>query len=150
MIAWITKINWGKTLVVGLIYMVVATLVRQIEAILTMKYYLDPQYFGVWSKLMMPQAGPPPISFFMTSAIMTLGTGISLVIVYYYMRAILPAKRKERIFYFADLMIGFNFIFFLLPTYLLFNVPVGLLVSWFVSSFIILLTASYTMVKVIK
>jgi hypothetical protein len=149
-IAWIRKINWGKALLVGLIYMVVATLVRQIEAMITMKYYLDPQYFGVWSKLMKPQAGPPPASFFITSLILTFGTGVSLAIVYYYMRAILPEKRKERIFYFADLMIGFNFIFFLLPTYLMFNVPTGLLISWFISSFIILVTAAYAIVKVIN
>jgi len=47
-------------------------------------------------------------------------------------------------------MLGTYFVFFTLPTYLMFNVPVGLLVSWFISTFIILTAGSWVMVKIIK
>jgi hypothetical protein len=57
---------------------------------------------------------------------------------------------RERVLLFADLMIGLQFIFFILPVYLLFNLPVQLLVSWFISNFIILVATSYTCVKFIK
>lgn len=124
--------------------------IRQVEAILTMKYYLSPQYFGVWSKLMMPQKGPPPANFFITSAIFTFATGVSLTLVYCYVKEMLPKPFMKRVFLFADLMIGTSFIFFTIPAYLMFNLPVGLLVSWFISSFVILVAASYTFVKIIR
>jgi membrane protein insertase Oxa1/YidC/SpoIIIJ len=109
-----------------------------------------PEYFGLWSKVMMPTAGPPPPSFVVTSLVFTLVTGVSLALIYYYLKDHLPENRKKRIFYFADLMIGTSFIFFTLPTYLLFNVPMGLLVSWFISTFIILTASSWVLVKIIK
>lgn len=135
---------------VGIIYTVFATVVHQIEAVMSLKYYMMPEYFGVWSKIMMPQAGPPPFEFFVTSLTITLVSGISLGLVYYYIRDMLPKSFRERVLLFADLMIGLQFIFFILPVYLLFNIPMGLLISWFISNFIILVATSYLCVKVIK
>ncbi len=150
MITWIKKINWTRVFLSGLVYMVIAFVIHQIEALLTLNYYMDPQYFGLWSNLMMPVAGPPPISFMVTSLVITLVSGISITIVYYYLKDMLPKNIWKRTFLFADLMVGTSFIFFTLPVYLMFNVPVGLLVSWFFSSFIILLGASIVMVRIVK
>lgn len=150
MAKWISNVNWGKLGLVALIYTVVTTVFRQIEALVTMKYYLMPEYFGVWSKLMMPNAGPPPMSFFITSVIIALVSGISLGLVYYYIRDMLPKQFWKRVFFFADLCIGLGFIFFTLPVYLMFNVPVGLLVSWFITGFVILVVTSFTFVKILK
>lgn len=150
MIKWISKISWGKLILVGVIYAVTAIVIRQVEAVLTMKYYLMPEFFGVWSKLMMPTAGPPPPQFFITSMVMTLASGMMLGLVYYYIRDMLPAGFQKRVFFFTDLMIGLQFIFFTLPVYLMFNVPLGLLVAWFISSFVILLVTSFAFVKILK
>lgn len=150
MITWIKEIRWGKAMLSALIYTVLATIVHQVEALLTMRYYLMPEYFGVWSRLMMPTNGPPPPEFFVTSLVFTFCSGLSLCIIYYYIRHMLPKDQKKRMLMFADLMIGTSFIFFTLPSYLLFNLPPGLLVSWFVSSFIILVSASAVMVKLLK
>ncbi len=147
---WARKINVGKLLLVAGIYTVVATILRQIEAVLTMNFYLLPEHFGVWSKIMMPNIGPPPVEFFLSSAVITFATGLSITIIYYYMRDILPKNPKTRTFYFADIMIGTSFVFFTLPVFLLFDVPWQLLVSWFVTTFIILLIGSYSIVKIIK
>ena len=149
MIAWIKEINWGKALLVGLLYTVFAAVVRQVETALTMPYYLDPTHFGLWSRMMMPKAGPPPAEFMIMSVVFTFATGISIAVIYYYLKTMLPKHFLRRVFFFADLMIGFSFIFFTLPVYLLFNVPLGLLVSWFVSTFIILVFASFLCVKII-
>lgn len=149
-IKWIKKIKWGKLVLCGLIYLVFTTVIRQIEVILTMKYYLMPQYFGVWSKLMMPNAGPPPPSFMITSLTFTFASGLSIGLVYYYIRNLLPKQFWHRVIFFADLMIGTSFIFFTLPAYLLFNLPFQLLFSWFISSFIILFLTSLTLVKIIN
>lgn len=151
MVKWIAKIDWGKTALAALLYTVVTTVVRQVEAVVfTMKYYRMAEYAGVWNTRMMPAGGPPPVAFFLTSIILTLVSGIGLALVYYYVRDMLPKQPTRRVFFFADLMIGTQFIFFTLPVYLLFNVPFGLLISWFISSFIILVSASYLFVRLLK
>ena len=147
---WLKELSWKKILLVGFIYTIFTTIVHQLEAILMMKYYQMPEYFGVWSKLMMPNAGPPPPEFMIVSTIITFYTGISLAIVYFYIRNLLPKLFWKRVFFFADLMIAASFIFFTLPSYLLINLPIQLLFSWFISGFIILVLASLTIVKIIN
>lgn len=149
-IKWIKEIEWGKLFLCGLIYLFFTTIIRQIEVMLTMKYYLMPQYFGVWSQQMMPNAGPPPPSFMIISSTFTFASGLSIGLVYCYIKNLLPKQFWHRVTFFADLMIGTSFIFFTLPSYLLFNLPFQLLISWFVSSFIILFLTSLTLVKIIK
>jgi hypothetical protein len=80
-----------------------------------MKYYQMPAFFGVWSKLMMPNAGPPPPEFMIVSLVMTFYSGVALALIYYYVRNLLPKLFWKRIFFFADLMIAASFIFFTLP-----------------------------------
>ena len=43
---------------------IVSQIIHSIEAFATMDFYLDPNYFGVWSKIMMPGPGPPPAEFY--------------------------------------------------------------------------------------
>jgi len=147
---WIRKINWVSVLVSAFIYTVVAMIVHGLEAAIMMRYYVSPIYFGVWSKLMMPSAGPPPPEFFLVSLIITFVSGICLALIYYYVQDLLPKKFWHRVTFFADLMIATSFVFSPLPSFLLFNLPWQLLVSWFVASFVIVLAASYTFVKLIK
>jgi len=147
MIKWIHVINWKKVFTIAFFYTIVTMIVRQVEAFLTMKYYLLPQYFGVWSKLMMPNAGPPPVEFFITSLVFTFASGISLAVIYYYLKEYLPKGFWKRVFFFADVLVATSFIFFTLPVYMMFNVPVGLLLSWFISGFILNLFASFIIVK---
>jgi MFS family permease len=147
---WIKRVDWKKVILSALIFTVIAFIVRQIEAILTMKYYTLPAYFGVWSKLMMPEAGPPPLSFMMTSFVFIFATGLSLALVYVYLREFLPKEERRRMLTFTDLLVGLSIVLFTLPVYLLFNVPVQLLLSWFISFFVIIFAGSYVFVKVIK
>ncbi|EKE14615.1 MAG: hypothetical protein ACD_12C00389G0001 [uncultured bacterium] len=135
-IKWIKEIKWGKIFFCGLIYLVFATVIHQIEVIFAMKY--------------LPNAGPPPLSFMIKSATFTFATGLSIGLVYYYIRNLLPKQFLHRVTFFADLMIGTSFIFFTLPVYILFNLPFQLLLSWFVSGFIILFLTSFTLVKIIN
>ena len=51
---------------------------------MTMSYYLDPNYFQVWSKLTMPGPGPLPASFFFYS--MTLSFIIGLLYGFVYLK----------------------------------------------------------------
>jgi len=150
MIKWMTRIHWGKVLLIGLLYTVISTIVRQAEIIWTMKYYTRPEFFAVWSKLMMPTAGPPPFEFMVTSMILTFAIGVALTIIYYYLKDYLPKGFWHRATYFADILVSTSFVFFTLPVFLLFNVPVALLGWWFVSTFIVLLATSILIVKIVK
>jgi hypothetical protein len=150
MIKWISRIHWGKVFLIALLYTIIATVIRQAEIIWTMKYYTMPQYFGVWSKLMMPTAGPPPFEFMVTSMILTFASGMSIAIIYYYLREYLPKGFWRRSTFFCDVLISASFIFFTLPVFLLFNVPAALLGYWFISTFIVLLATSVLIVKVVR
>jgi hypothetical protein len=150
MIKWISRIHWGKVLLIGLLYTIIATVIRQLEVIWTMRYYTMPQYFGVWSKLMMPTAGPPPFAFMVTSMVLTFASGMALTLIYYYLKEYLPTGFWRRATFFADVLVSTSLIFFTLPVYLLFNVPAALLGWWFVSTFVVLLATSILIVKIVK
>ena len=147
---WINKIAWGKLVLSAFIFTVISYVIHMIEAMLTIKYYMMPQYFGLWSKLMMPTAGPPPLAFTITSIVFAFVTGLSVGLIYYYLRDHLPPVGFKRVFYFADILVATTFLFFTLPSYLMFNVPVAILVSWFISAFIILTAGSWVLVKIVK
>lgn len=147
---WVNTISWKKVTILGLIFTLLSFVVHQIEALLTMKYYLMPEYFGVWSKLMMPKPGPPPVEFFITSVVFSMVTGVGLCLIYYYLWEHLPKDKTKRIFYFADLMLGTYLVFFTLPSYLMFNLPAQLLGFWFLSSFLIITIYSALLVKVLN
>lgn len=146
MIKWMKDIQWGRVILVGGIYTIIAVVVRQIEAIIMMPYYQSEVYRGVWSKLLIPDVGSRPFEFFVNYGIGTFLTGVSLCIIYYYLKAYLSKKKWERTFFFADVLVATSFVFFTIPAYLLFNVPLALLGSWFVSNFIVLLFASILIV----
>ncbi len=139
-IKWIKEVKWKKLFLYSLIYLAFASIVHKIETVLTMKYYLMPQYFGAWNQSMIP----------IKSFTFTFTIGLSIGLIYYYIRNFLPKQFWHRVTFFADLMIGASFIFFTLPAYIIFNIPFQLLLSWFISSFIILFLASLALVKIIK
>jgi hypothetical protein len=64
--------DWKKLLMVTVAMTVIAQVIHTLESILTLDYYMDPAYFGVWSKIMMPTAGPPPAAFYCYSVTFAL------------------------------------------------------------------------------
>lgn len=144
------KIQWKKVLVAGLIYLVAATIIRQIEVVLTMKYYLMPEYFDVWSKLMMPKAGPPPPSFMILSFLFTFITGITLAALYDFIKGLLPKNCWERVFDFTGTVAILMLVFSYLPMYLLINLPLGLLVCWFTTGLVTVFVGAVVFTKLIR
>ena len=147
---WLKNINLKKLLVASLVYTLIAMIIHEIEALLTLQYYMKPQYFGLWSRLLMPTAGPPPLEFFVTSFLFSFTTGIALAFVYFLIKDQLSTKFRERSLLFADILICMYFVFFTLPTYLMFNAPFGLLVIWFISAFVILTLSAMAYVKIFR
>lgn len=132
--------DWRGIGLTGIVMMVVGQIVHTVESAVTIGYYMDPTYFGVWSRIMMPAAGPPPAAFYAYS----IGFGLVSWAIFGYVYARLGrAVEKE-----AEGRRGLEFgvLIFLvagipgaLTMYLLINLPAGLLASWILSQLILYL-----------
>ena len=144
------SIRWGKVFLAGILFAIIATVIHSIESFLTMNYYLMRDYFSVWSKVMMPSAGPPPTSFFITSILFSLITGVTLAIFYDLIKEKLAKTDLGKAICFTGMAITLATVFFTLPVYLLINIPAGVLISWFASGVVIFLLSSLIFAKILK
>ncbi|MDD5043384.1 MAG: hypothetical protein PHD51_01790 [Patescibacteria group bacterium] len=137
----LTNINWGRWLISSLVFAVLAQIVHTVGAMVSMKYYLDPQYFAVWSKLMMPEAGPPPTSFMYYSFIFSFIGALIFTGLYIFLRNKIfgeVSKTKSGLFYGAMYFLA-AVIPYSLTMVLLINLPAGLLICWAAESVIVYL-----------
>ncbi len=109
-----------------------------------------PEYSGVWSKLIMPHAGQPSLQFIALSLLFGLIVGMFLACVYVALQDVLPKPTGSRSFSLAGLLIGFELVLYILPVYLLFNVPGALLLSWTISYSVIFILASILFVRMLR
>lgn len=120
-----------RIIIAAVAYMIVGYVMHTLSAIATMNYYLDPNYFSVWSKIMMPQAGPPPIEFTYYSLAFTFIVGIIYSYIYSRISSFFKTKNTVRkgVKYGLALFLIAGIPAFL-SLYLLINLPVGLLIAW--------------------
>ncbi|MCL5438633.1 MAG: hypothetical protein M1268_01445 [Patescibacteria group bacterium] len=147
---WLKRNRWDKVFIAAILYTVIAMLARQVEAILTIDYYKMPDYFGVWSKTMMPNAGPPPASFLGISLLFTFIGGLVLAIFYNYIKGLLPEKLLKRAFSYTEIVVVLILVLSYFPMYMLFNLPFTLLVIWFITTFVVIFLGSIVFVKLLK
>ncbi|MFC1562956.1 hypothetical protein ACFL4Z_02795 [candidate division KSB1 bacterium] len=116
-----------------------------------MGYYTDPQYFDVWSKLMMPQPGPPPASFMFYSILFNLITSFFFVFVYLIISESIPGTGlvKKGLFY-GLIVFMLSGISGALGMLLLINLPSGLIVLWTIESLIICIIGGILVAKIAK
>jgi hypothetical protein len=143
--------NWLRIGLTAVVMTIIAEIVHTVEAVLTMGYYTDPAHFPVWSKIMMPSAGPPPAAFYYYSIAFALVTWAIFGFVYEKLGVSVHEKNLIRN------GIRFGALIFLvagipstLTMYLLVNLPVGLLVSWTMSGLILYLIGGVLTAKLIK
>jgi hypothetical protein len=143
------NLPWKKITLAALVFTAISFVFDQISAFLTMGYYQDPAYFGVWSKLMMPGPGAPPLSFFLLSLLFSLVTGKILAIAYYFVKDKLAAKGWPKALDFTCFIGGLYFVLSFLPSYLIINLPLVLLVSWFASALVVVFLAALIFEKIL-
>ncbi len=140
-----------KIFLFGVIYAVIAQVIHTLGAFVTMPYYMIEEYFPVWSKIMMPTAGPPPVSFYLYSLVFSIITGMLIAYVYTIVRSSFKQKSLVKKGLFYGLLV---FLVGALPStlgmILLINLPVMLLVAWAIESLIILLLTGMILAKLIK
>jgi len=144
------KISWPRILAVAILYAIVSEIVMTLGAVADMSYYMDTNYFSVWSKIMMPAAGPPPAEFYYTGIIFQLVAGFLFALVYRVIKGSVPGKGWNN----KGLMYGFLvFLVAGIPTtfmlVLLINLPLGLLLSWMLQSLVVYLIGGLLAAKII-
>lgn len=145
------RISIVRILVVGIIYAIIAQVVHFIGAWIGMSYYFDPTYIGVWSKLMMPVTGPPPVSFYLHSITFGVLTGILFALVYHVIKDAIPVKNVDEKGILYGLLV---FLLAGLPNtlalFLTINLPVPLITLWAVESWVIYLLGGIIVAQAIK
>jgi len=122
-----------------------------LSSILSMSYYTNPTYLGIWSKIMMPGAGAPPMSFYYYSLGFNILAGVFFAVVFSALACCIGGKDKTKkgalfglaIFLVAGLP-G------LLSMYLLINLPLALIIIWAFEGLIINLIAGVAVAHIIK
>jgi len=145
------KLNLPRLIAVAILYAVIGEIVMTLGAMADMNYYMDSNYFSVWSKIMMPTAGPPPAEFYYMSIAFSIITGFFFGLVYNVIKNAVPGKGWKN----KGLMYGFLvFLVAGIPTtmmlYLLINLPPGLLLSWMLQSLVVYLLMGLVTAKIVK
>lgn len=143
--------NWLRIGLTAVFMTIIAEIVHTVEAALTIAYYTDPAYFPVWSKIMMPGAGPPPAAFYYYSIVFALVTWAAFGFVYEKLGVSIHEKNLVR------KGVRFGALIFLvaaipstLTIYLLVNLPIGVLASWTISGLILYLIGGLLTAKLVK
>ena len=143
--------KWKRIIIATIVFAIVSQVVHTVESMLTMDYYMDEAYFQVWSKLMMPTAGPPPTEFYIASITSAVIIALIYAAAYDIIKGSLPGKTtmKKGLQYGIMLFVLVQ-IPGLLGMYLLINLPVLLLVYWAIGSLAILLIGGIVIAKIVK
>ncbi|MFH1222016.1 MAG: hypothetical protein V1492_02935 [Candidatus Micrarchaeota archaeon] len=145
----VRPISLLRAVLVAVLLAVVSQAVHIAESLLTMNYYLDPTYFAIWSKVMMPVAGPPPAEFFYLSTAFALVTGFIYVWAY---KTIEPQIEQndgwmKKGLHFGVLLFLIGGLPSLFILYLMVNLPLTLLLWWTASGLLIALIDGLLLAK---
>ena len=142
------KLNYGKLVLASVLYAVIAQIVHTVGSVVAMGYYLMPAYFPVWSKIMMPTAGPPPASFYVYSIVFALLTGLFLAYFYVVLRkSIWGNTAVKRGLCYGLIVLFIGVIPFSLMLILLINLPLGLIAEWTVENLVVTFAGSMVIAK---
>jgi len=130
-----------RAVLVAIVLTVIAFAVHTIEAILTMDYYADAAYLDVWSRLMMPEPGPPPMEFTYLSILFGFVTALIYIWAYKLVEPALSRINRwiKRGLLFGSLLFLVGTVPGMLTLYLLINLPTALIGWWGLSGLVIAL-----------
>jgi hypothetical protein len=146
-----TKTNWVKVFLAGLVALVISQIIHTMGAFLNMRYYLMEEYSAVWSKIMMPAAGPPPTSFYAYSVMFGFVNAFLFAFAYSIFKDSVPGRGVVK------KGLAYGFLIFLvagipatLSMILLINLPQALIWSWTAEGLITFLAGGITTAWLVK
>lgn len=140
-----------RIILAAIAFLIISQVINTIEAYATMSYYKDPAYATVWSKIMMPTAGSPPMEFFYISWTFSFITGLLFAGVFNVITKGIPGNtvaKKGLIYGLLIWLIGGLSGY--LAMVLLVNLPIDLIAYWTVSGLIVNLLAGVAIAKIVR
>src|SRR3989338_1431515 len=122
--------DYKKMLIASSIGAVVFFAIHSISAMLTLDYYKDPAYSGLWSKLMMPAAGAPPMEFTLVSLAVAFVSMALFSWGYEIVHKSIPFKGWKKGAYYGLFLFAVAGVPSFLMQFMLFNIPAGLYPWW--------------------
>lgn len=131
--------------------LVISLIIHNLGATIGMGYYMDAKYTDVWSKIMMPEPGPPPPSFMLYSIIFSLINAFFFVFVYLIISESIPGTGlvKKGLFY-GLIIFMISGISSALGLLLLINLPGGLILLWTIEALIIYIIGGIIVATIAK
>ncbi len=130
--------------------MIISFVVRTLGAIMAMPYYTDSKYFCLWSEIMMPSAGMPPLSFTIYSLVFAFLTGVIFASFYGVVERTLTGRGIRKGMVFGLWLFAVVGITGFMGTYLVLSVPLMLLIMWQIESLVLYLIAGIIFSKIIR
>ena len=119
-----------KIALFGVIFAVISLIIHVIGSFLSMSYYVNSDYFDLWSKIMMPTAGPPGIWFYVLSLLFSFISGAIFAWVFTVIKRGVPFKGIVRGIIYSLLVFLVSTIPGDLSMILLLAVPYMLVLYW--------------------
>ncbi|MBU1120353.1 hypothetical protein KJ660_00580 [Candidatus Micrarchaeota archaeon] len=143
--------NYVKVIIAAILFLIIAQIIHSVGAMVSMSYYMDPAYFAVWSKIMMPSESAPPMEFYYFSVGFGLIAALLYAGVYGVIKNGIPGKN------WMNKGLSYGFILFLVATIpsslsmiLLINLPLMLIVLWTIEGLVISLLGGIVIAKMIQ
>lgn len=131
-------------------YTVLAEIVNTVESVFLIGYYMNPAYFSLWSKIMMPTHGPPTATFYLVSILFTLISGVIFAWFYSLVKSLIPGKDVRKGLNYGLLLFLVAGVPFTLTIYLILAVPTMLLLGWAIGSLVVYLLSGISFSKIIR
>jgi hypothetical protein len=121
-------------LIAAVLFTLTSQLIIMIESAATMDIYLMPEYFPVWSRLMMPEMGPPPAAFFAMSVLVSFALALTCAAVFWIVRPGIPGEGITRGLSYGLILYFMSGVPSLLGMFLLINLPEKFFIAGTVSA----------------
>lgn len=138
-----------KIIIAAAAYTIIANIVHILGAMAAMGYYQNPANAGLWSQLMMPSAGPPPMIFFYLSLAFGFIIGMLNAYVYGLLKKSIPGNGAMKGLSFGAIIVLVYTIPYTLTTLLLLGVPGGLVIAWGLEGLFVNLLGGICIAKII-
>lgn len=107
----------------GILFTIASQVVMMGEVLVTMDVYMMPEYFPVWSKLMMPDMGPPPGEFYAISITLSFCLALLYSGAFYVLRAGIPGTGIRKGISFGVILFLLSCLPSMLGMWMLINLP---------------------------
>ena len=107
----------------GILFAIASQIILMSEVIMTMDIYMMPEYFPVWSSLMMPDMGPPPAIFYAISISVSLCLALLYSAVYGILQKAIPGTGLRRGINYGILLFLISSLPAMLGMWMLINLP---------------------------